>query len=61
MVDCHHKRCCDCDQLATVVAEVAGTDGVHRFDLCEAHYVLIVQEAARKGVMVMVSPFDAEA
>jgi hypothetical protein len=60
MTDCHHKECCDCVRLATVVAEVAGTDGVTRFDLCEAHYVMVVQEAARKGVMVMVSPPDPE-
>jgi len=58
MVDCHHKQCCGCDRPAEVVAEVSGTDGVSRFDLCEPHYVLIVQEAARKGVLVMTSPFD---
>ena len=52
MTDCHHKVCCDCERLAEIVAEIIGTDGVTRFDLCEPHYVLLMQEAARKGVLV---------
>jgi hypothetical protein len=58
MTDCQHKDCCSCDRLATVVAEVVSPDGLTRFDLCEPHYVMVVQEAARKNVMVMVSDAD---
>jgi hypothetical protein len=53
VVDCHHKECCGCDRLAEVVAEAMGADGVKRFDLCPQHYDMVVQEAARKGVLVI--------
>jgi hypothetical protein len=56
MSDCHHKECCSCERLATVVAEVVSRDGdVTRFDLCEPHYVMVVQEAQRKRMIVVVS------
>lgn len=60
MADCHHKNCCGCERPVELVAEVAGGDGVSRFDLCEPHYYLIMEEAMRKGIVVMVSPFDDE-
>jgi hypothetical protein len=53
MTDCHHKDCCSCDRLAVIVVEVAGPDGLTRFDLCDPHYVMVVQEAARKNVVVV--------
>lgn len=56
MVDCHHKACCDCGRLAEIVVEVVGTDGITRFDLCRPHYVLLVSEARRKGLLIAVDP-----
>lgn len=62
---CHHKACCGCDRSAELVAEVVGTDGVTEFELCEPHFVLLTQEAARKGLPLIgvspVTPSDSSA
>lgn len=56
MTDCHHKGCCGCERLATVAVEAVGTvmrGRVTVFELCDAHYRLLLEEAARKGVHVI--------